>query len=60
MPLMRTIFNERTAKFWDKCAETGKVTAHPLWEFAADAVVRGRGLQSFTFALNFSNSRTHS
>ena len=26
VPLMRTIFNERVAKFWDKCAETGKVT----------------------------------
>jgi 2-polyprenyl-6-methoxyphenol hydroxylase-like FAD-dependent oxidoreductase len=39
VPFVRKVFGERNAAFWAACAEHGKVSPHPIWEFAADRVV---------------------
>ena len=42
MPLTKALFGERNARFWADCVNHGKVTPHPIWEFAAAQVVAGR------------------
>jgi salicylate hydroxylase len=42
IPLVRQLFGDRNARFWEKCAESGKVSPHPVWELAADRVVNRR------------------
>ena len=42
VPLVRTLFGEGNAAYWAACADHGKVSAHPVWELAADRVVHGR------------------
>jgi 2-polyprenyl-6-methoxyphenol hydroxylase-like FAD-dependent oxidoreductase len=42
VPLTKALFGERNARFWADCVKHGKVTPHPIWEFAADPVVAGR------------------
>lgn len=42
VPLVRALFGDRNAEFWEACTIRGKVSAHPVWEFAADAVVHRR------------------
>lgn len=42
VPLTRALFGQDNARFWAACATHGKVTPHPIWEFAADPVVAGR------------------
>lgn len=42
VPLTQALFGERNARFWSDCVKHGKVTPHPIWEFAADPVVAGR------------------
>ena len=42
IPLVRSLFGDRNAQFWEACIKHGKVTPHPIWEFAADPVVAGR------------------
>lgn len=44
VPLVRALFGDRNATFWDSCATAGKVSPHPVWEFAADTVVNNRVL----------------
>lgn len=41
-PLIKDLFGDRNAQFWEHCVKYGKVTPHPIWEFAADPVVAGR------------------
>ena len=42
VPLVQALFGGRNAQFWDACTKQGKVTPHPIWEFAADPAVAGR------------------
>lgn len=42
VPLTRALFGVRSARFWSDCVKHGKVTPHPIWEFAADSTVAGR------------------
>jgi 2-polyprenyl-6-methoxyphenol hydroxylase-like FAD-dependent oxidoreductase len=42
LPVVSALFGSRNAKFWESCATQGKVNSHPVWEFAADAVVKSR------------------
>jgi 2-polyprenyl-6-methoxyphenol hydroxylase-like FAD-dependent oxidoreductase len=42
VPLVRALFGDQNAQFWDACTKHGKVTPHPIWEFAADPAVAGR------------------
>jgi len=42
MPLTKALFGQRNAQFWADCVKHGKVTPHPIWEFAADPLVAGR------------------
>lgn len=42
VPVVRALFGDRNAAFWEACAANGKVSAHPVWEFAADTVVNQR------------------
>jgi hypothetical protein len=42
VPFTRALFGEQNAQFWADCVKLGKVTPHPIWEFAADPVVAGR------------------
>ena len=42
VPLVQALFGDRNAQFWDACTKQGKVTPHPIWEFAADPAVAGR------------------
>ena len=42
VPFVRTLFGEGNAAYWAACAAHGKVSAHPVWELAADRVVHGR------------------
>jgi 2-polyprenyl-6-methoxyphenol hydroxylase-like FAD-dependent oxidoreductase len=42
IPVVRALFGDRNAEFWQACAVNGKVSAHPVWEFAADTVVNRR------------------
>ena len=42
VPFTRALFGDRNADFWAACVRQGKVSAHPIWEFAADPVARGR------------------
>jgi 2-polyprenyl-6-methoxyphenol hydroxylase-like FAD-dependent oxidoreductase len=42
VPFTRVLFGERNARFWADCIEHGKVTPHPIWEFASDPVVSDR------------------
>jgi 2-polyprenyl-6-methoxyphenol hydroxylase-like FAD-dependent oxidoreductase len=42
VPFIRNFFGARNAKFWQQCSQRGKVSPHPVWEFAADRVVAGR------------------
>jgi 2-polyprenyl-6-methoxyphenol hydroxylase-like FAD-dependent oxidoreductase len=42
VPLVQALFGDRNAQFWEACIKYGKVTPHPIWEFAADPVVAGR------------------
>jgi 2-polyprenyl-6-methoxyphenol hydroxylase-like FAD-dependent oxidoreductase len=42
MPLTKALFGERNAQFWVDCVKHGKITPHPIWEFAAAPVVAGR------------------
>lgn len=42
VPLVRALFGDRNATFWESCATAGKVSPHPVWEFAADTVVNNR------------------
>lgn len=44
VPLVRALFGDRNAAFWESCASAGKVSPHPVWEFAADTVVNNRVL----------------
>jgi len=44
LPFVTELFGERNAKFWKDCTDKGKVTPHPVWEFATDKAVRGRVL----------------
>ncbi len=42
IPVVRALFGNRNAAFWEACAAHGKVSAHGVWEFAADVVVNNR------------------
>lgn len=42
VPLVHALFGDRNARFWEACSTQGKVTPHPIWEFAADPAVAGR------------------
>jgi len=42
LPVVQSLFGGRNAKFWESCVTHGKVNSHPVWEFAADTVVKGR------------------
>lgn len=42
VPFVRALFGERNAQYWAACAAHGKVSAHPVWELAADTVVHRR------------------
>ena len=42
VPFVRALFGERNAQYWAACATHGKVSAHPVWELAADRVVHRR------------------
>ena len=42
VPLTRALFGVRSVRFWSDCVKHGKVTRHPIWEFAADSTVAGR------------------
>jgi 2-polyprenyl-6-methoxyphenol hydroxylase-like FAD-dependent oxidoreductase len=42
VPFTHALFGTRNGQFWDACARHGKVSPHPIWEFAADRVTRGR------------------
>jgi len=42
VPLTKALFGERNAEFWADCVKHGKVTPHPIWEFAADPAVAAR------------------
>ena len=42
IPVVRALFGDRNATFWEACTASGKVSAHPVWEFAADIVVDQR------------------
>jgi 2-polyprenyl-6-methoxyphenol hydroxylase-like FAD-dependent oxidoreductase len=42
IPVVRALFGDRNATFWEACTASGKVSAHPVWEFAADTVVNQR------------------
>lgn len=42
VPFVRKLFGEGNARYWAACATHGKVSAHPVWEMAADRVVHHR------------------
>jgi 2-polyprenyl-6-methoxyphenol hydroxylase-like FAD-dependent oxidoreductase len=42
LPFVTELFGARNAKLWKDCTDQGKVTPHPVWEFATDKAVRGR------------------
>ena len=42
IPVVTRLFGVRNGKFWQECAEHGKVNPHPVWELACDQVVAGR------------------
>ncbi|CAK0894053.1 unnamed protein product [Prorocentrum cordatum] len=42
VPFIRRFFGDWNAKFWQQCSDQGKVSPHPVWEFAADRVVANR------------------
>jgi len=42
VPLAFALFGPRNGGFWDACVKFGKVSSHPVWELAADPIVRGR------------------
>ena len=44
VPLVRKLFGSANEAFWAACVAHGKVSAHPVWELAADRVVSGRVL----------------
>lgn len=41
-PFVHHMFGSEVGRFWDTVAREGKISPHPVWEFAADCVVRGR------------------
>jgi len=44
VPLVRELFAAKNEAFWAACVANGKVASHPVWELAADRVVKGRVL----------------
>lgn len=44
VPAVTVLFGEQLGRFWADVMEHGKVSPHPVWEFAADVVVRKRVL----------------
>lgn len=46
LPFIAHLFDKRTLKFWETAVQYGKVSPHPVWEFAAKKVVNNRILLS--------------
>jgi 2-polyprenyl-6-methoxyphenol hydroxylase-like FAD-dependent oxidoreductase len=42
LPFIDHLFDKPTLKFWETAVQYGKVSPHPVWEFAADKVVNNR------------------
>ncbi|WP_320823679.1 FAD-dependent monooxygenase [Reinekea sp.] len=42
LPFVQALFGDANALFWAACVADGKVSPHPVWEFAADRAVQGR------------------
>ena len=42
LPFINHLFNKSTLKFWETAIKYGKVSPHPVWEFAAEKVVKNR------------------
>lgn len=42
IPFVRSMFGRELEQFWKTVALKGKISPHPVWEFAADRVVSGR------------------
>ena len=42
LPFVEYLFDKKTLEFWESAVEFGKVSPHPIWEFAAEKVVQNR------------------
>ena len=42
LPFIDYLFDKHTLKFWETAIKYGKVSPHPVWEFAAEKVVKNR------------------
>lgn len=42
LPFIEHLFDKHTLKFWETAVQHGKVSPHPVWEFAAEKVVNNR------------------
>jgi 2-polyprenyl-6-methoxyphenol hydroxylase-like FAD-dependent oxidoreductase len=42
LPFIDHLFDKPTLKFWETAIQYGKVSAHPVWEFVSEKVVRNR------------------
>lgn len=42
LPFISHLFDKSTLKFWETAIKYGKVSPHPVWEFAAEKVVNNR------------------
>jgi len=42
VPFTHALFGTTNGQFWEACVRHGKVSPHPIWEFAADCAIRGR------------------
>ena len=43
-PFIDHLFDKHTLKFWETAIKYGKASSHPVWEFAAEKVVKNRVL----------------
>lgn len=42
LPFIDHLFDKPTLKFWETAVQYGKISPHPVWEFAAEKVVSNR------------------
>ena len=42
VPFTHALFGTTNGQFWEACVRHGKVSLHPIWEFAADCTIRDR------------------